>query len=72
VRTIGQDELDCLGVDRSGNLYWDGKSIEVRHFSLTFWQGVGAVTVAVSAAITAVATAAQGWSEPLFAASSCR
>jgi hypothetical protein len=61
VRAIGQDELDCLGIDRSGNLYWDGHPIEVRRFSLTFWQGVGAVTVALSAVVAAVGTAAQGW-----------
>jgi hypothetical protein len=48
VRTIGQDELDCLGVDRRGNLYWDGKPVEVRHFSLTLWQKVGAVIIAGS------------------------
>src|SRR5436190_19511189 len=29
VRPIGQGELDCLGIDRRGDLYWDGKPIEV-------------------------------------------
>jgi hypothetical protein len=30
VRGIGTEEMDCLGVDRRGNLYWDGKPVEVR------------------------------------------
>src|SRR6266478_8442989 len=36
VRPIGLDvEGDCLDIDRRGNLYWDGKPVEVRHFWLT-------------------------------------
>ena len=61
VRAIGQDELDCLGVDRRGNLYWDGKPVEVRHFSLTFWQKVGAVIIAGSALVAAIGAGFQGW-----------
>lgn len=34
VRTIGQDELDKLGVDRWGRIYWDGKTVEIREFRL--------------------------------------
>jgi len=59
VRTIGQDEMDCLGIDRAGDLYWDGRPIEVRHFSLTFWQRVAAVLVTAATVITAVATTIQ-------------
>lgn len=62
VRTIGMDEMDCLGIDRLGGLYWDGHPIEVRRFSLTFWQRVGAVMVAGSAFVAAVATAVHAWS----------
>jgi hypothetical protein len=29
VRPIGMEEIDCVGVDRLGNLYWDGKPVEV-------------------------------------------
>lgn len=61
VRRIGSDELDCLGIDRRGNLYWDGKPVEVRHFWLTRWQKVGAVIIAISALIGAIGAAAQGW-----------
>jgi hypothetical protein len=61
VREIGRDELNCLGIDRHGNLYWDGKPIEVRHFWLTRWQKVGAVIIAVSVLIGAIGAAAQGW-----------
>lgn len=61
VRPIGMDEADCLGVDRRGNLYWDGKPVEVRNFALTFGQKVWAGIVAVSAVVGAVGAAAQGW-----------
>ena len=58
VRPIGMDEADCLGVDRRGNLYWDGKPVEVRNFALTFGQKVWAGIVAVSAVVGAVGAAA--------------
>jgi hypothetical protein len=51
VRTVGLEE--CLGIDRHGNLYWDGKPVEVRHVWLTRWQKVGAVVIAVSAIVGA-------------------
>ena len=59
VRPIGMDEADCLGVDRRGNLYWDGKPVEVRNFALTFGQKVWAGIVAVSAVVGAVGAAAR-------------
>ena len=42
VRETAMEEQDCLGIDRRGNLYWDGKPIEVRYFGLTLtrWQQV--------------------------------
>jgi hypothetical protein len=61
VRTVGLEELDCLGIDRKGNLYWDGKPVEVRHVWLTRWQKVGAVVIAVSAIVGAIGAATQGW-----------
>ena len=60
VRLIGMDEADCLGVDRRGNLYWDGKPVEVRNFALTFGQKVWAGIVRVSAVVGAVGAATQG------------
>jgi hypothetical protein len=61
VRKIAMEEQDCLGIDRRGNLYWDGKPIEVRYFGLTLtrWQQVGAAIVVVSALIGAIGVA--GW-----------
>jgi hypothetical protein len=57
VRTISMDqEMDCLGVDRHGNLYWDGKPVEVRHFSLTGWQAFWASVIAGFAAAGAFGT----------------
>ena len=55
--------LEGEGIDRRGNLYWDGKPIEVRYFGLTLtrWQQVGAAIVVVSALIGAIGVATQGW-----------
>ena len=65
VREIAVEEQDCLGIDRYGNLYWDGMGVEARHLwlslLLTRWQQVGAVIVVISALIGAVGAAAQGW-----------
>jgi hypothetical protein len=65
VREIAVEEQDCLGIDRYGNLYWDGKAVEARHLwlslLLTPWQQVGAVIVVISVLIGAIGAAAQGW-----------
>ena len=63
VREIAMEEQDCLGIDRYGNLYWDGRPIEVRYFwlTLTRWQQVGAVIVVVSALFGAMSAATLGW-----------
>jgi hypothetical protein len=65
VREIRVEEADCLGVDRHGNLYWDGKPVEVRHIwlslLLTRWQQVGAVIVVVSALFGALGAPRGGW-----------
>jgi hypothetical protein len=41
LRSISEDEIALLEVDRRGRLYWDGKPVEVSR--LTFWQTVGAL-----------------------------
>ena len=63
VREIAIEEQDCLGIDRYGNLYWDGRPIEVRYFwlTLTRWQQVGAVILVVSALLGAIGAATIGW-----------
>jgi hypothetical protein len=60
VREIAMEEQDCLGIDRYGNLYWDGRPIEVRHILLTRRQAVWAVIIAISALIGAIGAATQG------------
>ncbi|MEH6790952.1 hypothetical protein [Parasphingorhabdus sp.] len=61
VFTMDVDRLGYLGVDKEGNLYWDGKLVEVRKLiSFSGWQvifgvaglaiaGIGAGSAAVSA-----------------------
>jgi hypothetical protein len=61
VRTVGMDEVDCLGIDRHGNLYWDGKPVEVRRFSLTRWQAFWTGVVATFAIAGSIGAFAQGW-----------
>ena len=34
VRTIGLDEMNALGVDADGTLYWHGKSVAIRRLEL--------------------------------------
>jgi hypothetical protein len=60
VRPIGQDELDCLGIDRRGNIYWDGKPVEGRHFVLTRAQKIWAVLVALAAIAGGLGSFTQG------------
>jgi hypothetical protein len=45
---------NALGIDRCGNLYWNGRPIEVRYILLTGRQTVWAVIIAVSALIGAI------------------
>ena len=59
VWNIGMDRLDYLGVDDKGQLYWNGQPLEVRRpLSLSFWQRIGAVAIAVSAVVGALAATA--------------
>lgn len=49
VRTLGISATDYMGQDDDGNLYWDGQPLAFKHrFTFTWWQGLGAVVVAVS------------------------
>jgi hypothetical protein len=61
VRSVGIEEIDCLGVDRRGNLYWDGKAVEVRRLLLTRKQALWGIVVGVFAIVGAFGAAAQGW-----------
>jgi len=36
VRSIAMDEVDALGVDADGALYWDGKSIAITRIELRY------------------------------------
>jgi hypothetical protein len=38
VRPIGVDEMDALGVDAKGMLYWHGKSVAIRRIELGSWE----------------------------------
>ena len=52
VRTIGLDEMNALGVDATGTLYWHGKSVAVRRIELRLNElvilGIGAVGALLS------------------------
>ncbi len=61
VRPVGLVELNEIGVDDRGRLYWQGKPIEVRQrLSLTFWQKAAAFLVAAGALATFLVTIANG------------
>ena len=62
VRPIGMSEVDGLGIDSDGRLYWNGKPVEIigRRIDLTWTQTVVAIAVAVFTAIAALGTLAQG------------
>jgi hypothetical protein len=59
VRPVGPRELDCLGIDRRGNIYWDGRPVEIRHFVLTRGQKIWAVLVALAAIAGGIGSCAQ-------------
>ncbi|GAB5507594.1 MAG: hypothetical protein Rhirs2KO_27570 [Rhizobiaceae bacterium] len=60
IRSVGIDELDNLGVDRVGNLFWDGKPIEVRRLLLTRGQRIAAISIALIGFFAALGTVVQG------------
>ena len=60
VRGVGLDELDALGVNRQGRLYWDGVPVKVSG-RLTKWQSAGAVLVTLATVAAAIAEGVQAW-----------
>lgn len=62
VRVISLDEVDGLGVDIDGRLYWDGKPVEIigQRIELTFGQKVYAFIIGAGALATFFVTILQG------------
>lgn len=55
IRGISIEEVGAIGVDARGDLYWQGKQVEIRRpLALSFWQKLGAVLVAASTVSMAV------------------
>ena len=61
VRPIGKDELECLGIDQRGILYWDGKPAQSRQFVLTRGQKIWAVLVVLAAIAGGLGSFVQGF-----------
>ena len=62
VRGLGIVEVDALGTDAKGELYWHGKPVEIRRpLDLTWWQKAGAIIVATATVIAAFGAVAQGF-----------
>ena len=62
IRGIAIKEVDAIGVDANGDLYWHGKRVETRtRLDLDRWQIAIAVVIAVGTLIGAAAAVAQGW-----------
>ncbi len=38
VRTVGLDEMNAIGVDAQGMLYWHGKPVALRRIELRGWE----------------------------------
>lgn len=56
VSIITLDELDRIGVDKEGRLYWDGKSVSVgQHVALTFLQKLGSFLIVIGTIVGAFA-----------------
>jgi hypothetical protein len=71
VRRISLDEVDGLGVDNTGRLYWNGKPVEIvgQRLDLTRAQFILALVVAAATVITALATVVQAWTSVYFSQS---
>lgn len=62
VSSVGIDDIDKLGVDANGKLYWDGKAVATNPFAnLSFAEKAIAVAIGLSAIAGGVGGAAQGW-----------
>ncbi|KAB1126512.1 hypothetical protein [Neorhizobium galegae] len=61
VRVVGIEELNNLGIDRSGVLHWNGRVITIeKRFTFSFWQKVSAVVVTLTAGLVSLSTIIQG------------
>jgi hypothetical protein len=63
IRPITMDGTSLIGVDPQGRLYWDGQRLAVDSLRLSYWQKVGAVVVAGSSAIAAIAASVSAYVE---------
>lgn len=64
VKPIGLDGLEYLGVDRDGQLYWDGKLVDVgRRIDLSRWQIAFGVASLVAASIASGSAAISAWAD---------
>jgi len=60
VRKIGMDELDCLGMNKHGGFYWQGKQVNAKPIVLTFGQKVYVFVGITAAALVAMSAIVQG------------
>jgi hypothetical protein len=62
VRGISIGEVDGIGVNAKGELYWRGKPVEIRRpLDLSRAQKIGAVLVATFTVIGGIGAGVQGW-----------
>lgn len=63
IRTISLQEVDALGIDAKGELYWHGKPVEIRRpLDLTRTQNIVGIIVAIATVFAALGAVAQGFS----------
>jgi len=61
VRPISIDEMDGIGVDADGDLYWHGKRVTRTRVDLNWRQVIYAGFILLFTAIAACGAAVQGW-----------
>ena len=62
IRRNGPDEVDGIGVDAEGDLYWQGKRVQTRaRLDLNWRQTLYAVIIAIFTVIGGCGAAVQGW-----------
>jgi hypothetical protein len=60
IRPIALAEIDSLGLDVNGNLYWQGKKVKtVETIELTVWQNTIAVIATVATVVQAIVAVAE-------------
>jgi hypothetical protein len=61
VREINVENLASLGINDSGELFWNGRRIEVRRrLRLSWWQNAGAAAVVIATVLGGLGGFAQG------------